>query len=227
MNERAITNFLNNNITQKRVNALAQASNAALPGSGVVVAILGALVMRAVASAKEYIDRIDQMPIVPPDILPHMTYNQAIKFFKDKNLTGMFSEVLQPAADENNPDIVRARAQAGRAATVVKKCFDSDDGLFNVFYQNQIENGEYLTVWKTYGEFLEFKASLRYMLPPAKFETMFEAILKAVAKEGVKQIKDSEAYKRVKELVKSHIDKIVPSNIADMDKVINKIGDIK
>lgn len=226
MNERAVTMFLTKHITQENVNALAQTTNAALPGAGVVVGILGALVIRTVAAAKDYINRVDQTPIVPPDILSHLTYKQAIQFFEDKKLNGMFQEILTPSADPNNPDINRARVLAARAASVIKKCFDGDDGLLNVFYDNQIAHGEYLTVWKTYGEFMEFKARLRDLLPPAVFETMFDVVVKAVAKEGVQQVKKSKTYKQVKEMVEEHINKIVPGNFVDIDKILDQLGDI-
>ena len=226
MNERSVVNFLNKQISKERVNALAQTTNAALPGAGVVVAILGALVLRAVAAAKEYINRVDQAPIVPPDLLRHLTYTEAVRLFQQKQLKGMFKELLAPAADVNNPNINRDRVLVARAASVVKKCFDGDDGLFNVFYQNQIAHGEYLTVWKTYPEFLEFKARVRDLLPPAAFQTMFDTVVKAVAKEGVQQIKKSDAFSRVKDLVKAHANKIVPDNIVDIDKILEKIGKI-
>lgn len=226
MNDRTVVNFLNKQITKERVNALAQTTNTALPGAGVVVAILGALVLRAVAAAKEYIHRVDQTPIVPPDLLRHLTYTQAKTFFKNSKLSGMFTELLAPAADVNNPNVNRDRVLVARAASVVKKCFDGDDGLFNVFYQNQVAHEEYLTVWKTYPEFLEFKARLRDLLPPAAFQAMFDTIVKAVAKEGVRQIKDSDAFNRVKELVQAHANKIVPGNIIDIDKIREQIGKI-
>lgn len=226
MNERTVVNFLNKQISKERVNALAQTTNTALPGAGVVVAILGALVLRAVAAAKEYINRVDQTPIVPPDLLSHLTYTEAVRFFQQKQLKGMFKELLTPAADANNPNINRDRVLVARAASVVEKCFDGDDGLFNVFYQNQIAHGEYLAVWKTYPEFLEFKARLRDLLPPAAFQPMFDTVVKAVAKEGVQQIKKSATFDRVKELVHAHADKIVPGNIVDINKILEQLGKI-
>ncbi len=226
MNERTVVNFLNKQISKERVNALAQTTNTALPGAGVVVAILGALVLRAIAAAKEYINRVDQTPIVPPDLLRHLTYTEAVRLFQQKKLKGMFEELLTPAADVNNPNINRDRVLVARAASVAKKWFDGDDALFNVFYQNQIAHGEYLTVWKTYPEFLEFKARVRDLLPPAAFQPMFDTVVKAVAKEGVKQIKESDAFSRVKELIQAHANKIVPGNIVDIDKILEQIGKI-
>lgn len=226
MNERVVTSFLSRHITNERVNALAQMTNAALPGAGMVVGILGGLVMRAVAAARQYIKKVDEMPIVPPDILPHMTYKRAVRFFKEKKLTNMFKELLEPAADASNPSVYRDRIRAARAASVVKKCFDKDDVLFNVFYHDQIVHGEYLTIWETYREFLEFKASLRDLLPPAKFKTMFQEVLKAVAKEGAKNIKESKTYARIKELVNEHVNKIVPGNVVDIDKIVDRLGKI-
>ncbi|MCH7664191.1 MAG: hypothetical protein IH859_10035 [Chloroflexi bacterium] len=226
MNERAVTAFLNKHITQERVNALAQMTNTSLPGAGLVVSILGALVVRAISAAKEYIDKVDQTPIVPPDFLHHITYREAVNFFEEKKLDGMFKELLTPAVDESNPEINRDRVIVARAASVVKKCFEDNDRLFKVFYHNQIVHGEYLAVWKTYGEFLMFKAALRNLLPPAKFENMFKSVFTAVAKEGVEMVKKSDAYKRVKELVEEHINKIVPGNIVSIDKIIDHLGPI-
>ncbi len=55
---------------------------------------------------------------------------------------------------------------------------------------------------------------------------MFDTVVKAVAKEGVTQIKDSDAFSRVKELVQAHANKIVPGNIVDIDKILEQIGKI-
>ena len=226
MNERLVTNFLNKHITQDLVNALAQSTNSALPGAGVVVGILGALVMRAVAAANAYIDQVDRMPIVPPEIPAMMTYSEAIQFFEEKKLTGMFSKLLKPTADQSNPDINRARVLVTRAASVVKKCFNEDGSLFKVFYHDQITHGEYLTVWETYGEFLEFNSRLRALLPPADFKPLLDAVNKAVAKEGMQQIEKSQAYQCVKQLIEEQINKVVPGNLVNLDKIIDQLGNI-
>ena len=138
MNEGAVLSFLGTNITKERINQLSASAAGLFPGAGPIAAIMGALVMRAVAAAKKYRDDIDTMPIVPPDLPLQLTYNEAVQFFKANGLTGMFSKILGPAADLNNTDIQSARVLASKAATAIKKCFDRDDALFNTVYAADI-----------------------------------------------------------------------------------------
>lgn len=224
MNERIVTDFLGKHITKERVKSLA--GILPFPGAGIVVGILGGLIVRAIAAAKEYIERIDKMPIIPPELPNILTYEEAERFLKQKQLEDTFRDLLALARNQDDPSVNDYRAKVGCAATVVKKCFDGNDGLFNVFYKDLIDKKEYRKVWETHDKFLYFKKELRRLLPPADFKTMFDTVLDAVKEEAVRQIKDSKVYEQVKGMVKNRIDEVVPGNNVDMDKVIATLGNI-
>ena len=228
MNEGAVLSFLGTNITKERINQLSASAAGLFPGAGPIAAIMGALVMRAVAAAKKYRDDIDTMPIVPPDLPSQLTYSEAVQFFKANGLTGMFSEILGPAADLNNPDIQRARVVASKAATAIKKCFDKDDALFNTVYAADIAQANYLHIWQTYQSFLTLKSSLRHDLAPASFKPMFDAVMEAVIQEAAAQVKGSEPYKRVRVMVQERIKNVVPGLDVGplMDRMLIGLGDL-
>ena len=228
MNEGSVVSFLETNITQERINKLSTATAGLFPGAGPIAAIVGALVMRAVAAAKKYREDIDNMPIVPPELPSQLTYNEAIEFFQTKGLTAKFHKILAPAADLGNPDIMKSRTIVLKAATAIKKCFDTDDNFFNAVYAQDITDGNYLRIWQTYQSFLNLKAFLQHDLAPASFKPMFDAIMEAVIKEAAKQVKGSEPYKQVREMVQTRIKNIVPG--ADvgplMDQMLDRLGDL-
>jgi hypothetical protein len=228
MNESAVVSYLETNITEERINELSAVSAGLFPGAGPIAAIVGALVMRAVAAAKKYRDNIDNMPIVPPDLPSQLTYNDAVQFFQTKGLTGMFSEILAPAADPDNSDVLRARITASKAATAIKKCFDKDDALFNTVYAADMASGNYLHIWQTYHSFLALKASLQHDLAPASFKPMFDAVMEALTQEPAAQVKGSEPYKQVRKLVQDRIKKVVPGLDVGplMDGMLVSLGDL-
>ncbi len=191
MNQREIVNEqLGKAVNKDNVKKVVTMAAAYNPIVGIVAGVVGAVLVSSLEAAQKYIGRVDEIPLIPPESLPILTYNEAISVLTRLGLIDEFQTRIDKATPSYNPvDYYKSRKEVRYTVTFIQKALLLDDPIFVAFFHQFIEEKKYLEIWENRDAFIQFKASLQRALPSVEFTSMAEAIWEDLA--GSDEVRES------------------------------------
>lgn len=181
MNQTEMVKTLNKFANKKNLDKAVALATAVNPAAGIAAAIVGAILVRGIAAADQYIENTYEAPLIPPPTPYILSFTDSMAFLEEHNLIENFRAEIDGVSPTDNPaNYEDCENEIMDAASFMRKAVVKNDPIFNAFFFGYIKNGNLLKIWEERKRFGNFKSELKKALPPAKFTPMSQAIWEAV-----------------------------------------------
>lgn len=222
----ALEGRISNLITTENVNRLAGVLGGINPGIGILAGIIGAVLVRATQKVNDYVAQQWNAPLVPPDILIPMDYDQALRFLKMKGLTESFDEEIQRVDSESDLWAKRQKQDVvGSIATFMNLVLEgkSRGSLVSLFFRHLVKEGKYREIWDQRDRYMQAQQELITMLPIVEVKGLLSIAFGNDPLSGsISAIAISDAAKSLREAITIHINKLGLD--VDLDALLSSLG---